>query len=66
MDPPVQQIHQKNQQKQALHERDSAFKEMLLEYQADWQQALQVLRDQIDQHEKNISAKRRETEQQVH
>lgn len=56
----------KNQQKHALHERDSAFKEMLLEYQADWQQALQVLRDQIDQHEKNISAKRRETEQQVH
>jgi hypothetical protein len=56
----------KSQQKNALHERDSAFKEMLLEYQADWQQAVQVLLDQIEQHTKNITAKRRETEQQVH
>ena len=56
----------KQQQKNALQERDSAFKEMLLEYQADWQQATQVLRDQIEQHTKNITAKRRETEQQVH
>ena len=47
----------KSQQKNALHERDSAFNEMLLEYQADWQQAVQVLREQIDQHKQKISAK---------
>lgn len=55
----------KQQQKKALQERDSGFQEMLLEYQADWQQGLQVLVEQIAQHQHSISAKRRETEQQV-
>lgn len=56
----------KAQQHSMLKERDSAFKDMLLEYQADWQDALQVLREKIDHYTASINAKRRETEQQVH
>lgn len=56
----------KEQQHSTLQERDAAFRAMLLEYQADWQAALQTLRDKIDQHSASIAAKRRETEQQVH
>lgn len=55
----------KAQQQNTLKERDSAFKNMLLEYQADWQQALQVLRDKVEQYAASMTAKRRETEQQV-
>ena len=55
----------KKQQQQTLQERDAAFRTMLLEYQADWQAALQLLRDKIQQHSASITAKRREIEQQV-
>lgn len=55
----------KAQQQNTLQERDTAFKSMLLEYQADWQHAVQELRDKITQYSSAISAKRRDTEQQV-
>lgn len=55
----------KAQQQNTLKERDSAFKNMLLEYQADWQQDLQILREKIEQYSTSINAKRRETERQV-
>lgn len=55
----------KAQQQNTLKERDSAFKNMLLEYQADWQQALQALRERIEQYNASINTKRRETERQV-
>ena len=62
----VEQLaHLKQQQLSSLKERDSAFKNMLLEYQADWQHALQLLREKIAQYSNSIDAKRRETEQQV-
>ena len=54
------------QQKNTLKEHDSAFKNMLLEYQADWQHAVQLLREKIEQYANSMTAKRRETEQQVH
>jgi|LSQX01.2.fsa_nt_gb hypothetical protein len=56
----------KAQQLTALKEHDSAFRNMLLEYQADWQQALQLLQEKIQHYSASISAKRRETELQVH
>ena len=63
----AEQLEQlKTQQLNTLKERDSAFKNMLLEYQADWQHALQVLQEKIVQYTASITAKRRETEQQVH
>ncbi|MDY7219642.1 ATP-binding protein [Denitrificimonas sp. JX-1] len=54
------------QQQSALKERDSAFRNMLLEYQADWQHAVQILHEKIEQFSASITAKRREVEQQVH
>lgn len=56
----------KSQQQNTLKENDSAFRNMLLEYQADWQSAVQLLREKIKQYTASINAKRRETEQQVH
>ena len=54
------------QQKTSLYERDNAFKAMLLEYQADWQQAVQIVLEQMTQQDNSIRAKRQETDQQVH
>ena len=54
------------QQQSTLKERDSAFRNMLLEYQADWQHELQTLDEKIQHFSASITHKRRETEQQVH
>ena len=63
----VQQLEAlKAQQRNTLKERDSAFRNMLLEYQAGWQHELQTLAEKIQQYSTSITQKRRETEQQVH
>ena len=62
----AEQLEQlKAQQHSRLTDEHAAFRNLLLEYQADWQSALQLIREQIQQHTTSIDAKRYETEQQV-